>query len=206
MRGAAMNIDKDRLRDPVEFYIKYDDLDEKFRPQDIKGIHFQRCSNRLGVFEVEMENGDTFPLSAILRGVKEVYKIRDVASDAYKDGFDAALAALQKFLPREFRYYKGFGRLKSRVARKSPEDYVPYPEIPKLPEVWVDIRKRILERDNFTCHYCKGKAVTADHKTPVVSGGTDDDENLVAACQKCNFDKKTMSYEKYMAKIGQEAR
>ena len=34
------------------------------------------------------------------------------------------------------------------------------------------------------------EANTVDHIVPVAKGGTDDPENLVAACRKCNFSKQ----------------
>lgn len=51
------------------------------------------------------------------------------------------------------------------------------------------------------CHYCKieltyGQA-TVDHKQPVSKGGTDDEENLVLACYKCNHDKGDQTEEDY---------
>lgn len=49
-------------------------------------------------------------------------------------------------------------------------------------------RKNILRRDNFKCAYC-GRSdlqLTIDHIKPKSRGGTDDWENLVTACIKCN--------------------
>lgn len=55
---------------------------------------------------------------------------------------------------------------------------------------WESIRRRILDRDGWTCVYC-GKALdgadaTVDHVIPVDAGGTDDDSNLVASCRADN--------------------
>lgn len=72
-------------------------------------------------------------------------------------------------------------------------------------------RGLVLERDNFTCHYCKIKAssvlktparkgadittakvdgqvfgMEVDHKIPIFAGGTNDLDNLVCACWRCN--------------------
>ncbi len=69
---------------------------------------------------------------------------------------------------------------------------------PRFPEMWKTIRTRILERDEYTCHYCGGKADSVDHKTPIVLGGSDDDENLVACCRKCNSKKRITPYEEYI--------
>lgn len=54
-------------------------------------------------------------------------------------------------------------------------------------------RYRILERDNFTCQYCGRSApdvvLNVDHRVPRSEGGTDEDGNLVTACQACNIGK-----------------
>lgn len=48
------------------------------------------------------------------------------------------------------------------------------------------LRLRILERDSHTCVYCGLPASVVDHVRPVCREGTDDPENLVAACTSCN--------------------
>lgn len=56
-------------------------------------------------------------------------------------------------------------------------------------------RYEVLKRDNFTCRYCReteGKIVV-DHVIPVALGGTDDPDNLVAACHDCNAGKASTS-------------
>jgi len=56
-----------------------------------------------------------------------------------------------------------------------------------------DVRLKILKRDFYTCQYCgahgSGIELHVDHKVPRVLGGSDDDSNLVTACQKCNLKK-----------------
>lgn len=52
---------------------------------------------------------------------------------------------------------------------------------------WKRLRLRILERDNYTCHYCGARATHVDHVEPVHAGG--DDSKLVAACAACNLSK-----------------
>lgn len=58
-------------------------------------------------------------------------------------------------------------------------------------------RYEVLRRDNHTCRYCGGQApdvkLTVDHVTPVALGGTDNPDNLVAACQDCNAGKASTS-------------
>lgn len=65
-------------------------------------------------------------------------------------------------------------------------------------------RFRILHRFNHTCVYCGAKAgdelpdgsvvkMHVDHKVSVKDGGTNADENLVAACSRCNGGKSSKS-------------
>jgi 5-methylcytosine-specific restriction endonuclease McrA len=58
------------------------------------------------------------------------------------------------------------------------------------------IRPRILRRDDFTCFYCGQYATTVDHVIPRRLQGTDHDDNLVAACRKCNFSKGGRFFER----------
>jgi len=48
----------------------------------------------------------------------------------------------------------------------------------------------VLERDGFTCQYCGKSApevvLEVDHITPVARGGTNEIDNLIAACEQCN--------------------
>jgi 5-methylcytosine-specific restriction endonuclease McrA len=52
------------------------------------------------------------------------------------------------------------------------------------------VRKEVLERDYYTCHYCGQEANTVDHVIPISKGGTDEATNMVAACIKCNSGKR----------------
>jgi len=61
-----------------------------------------------------------------------------------------------------------------------------------------EIRKRIYQRDNYTCHYCgwqngilgrPDKPLTLDHITPQSFGGSSKDDNLVTCCFDCNVSK-----------------
>jgi hypothetical protein len=55
------------------------------------------------------------------------------------------------------------------------------------------LRFYIFSRDNFTCRYCGRQSdvvpLHVDHVTPVCRGGTNDEENLITACQDCNLGK-----------------
>jgi hypothetical protein len=53
------------------------------------------------------------------------------------------------------------------------------------------IRFEVLRRDGFRCTYCgrsarEGVVLHVDHVIPVAGGGSNDIENLVAACSSCN--------------------
>lgn len=58
-------------------------------------------------------------------------------------------------------------------------------------------RFEILRRDGFRCRYCArgrndlpvGVTLQVDHVVPQAKGGTNDPENLVAACSECNVGK-----------------
>jgi hypothetical protein len=63
-------------------------------------------------------------------------------------------------------------------------------------------RWRIWERDDFRCHYCgKRKFLTVDHKIAVANGGTDDDDNLLTACNTCNRQKGTETYDSFASPV-----
>lgn len=54
-----------------------------------------------------------------------------------------------------------------------------------------DIRRRVFERDGYTCRYCgstKGP-FHADHVYPFVKGGETSMENMATACARCNLRK-----------------
>lgn len=73
------------------------------------------------------------------------------------------------------------------------------------------LRRRIFEREGWKCWYC-GKSIqanfthqldeaTVDHVQPESKGGSDSDENLVAACRSCNSQKRHRTLEEYRAFI-----
>lgn len=59
------------------------------------------------------------------------------------------------------------------------------------PPEWQVIRKRIFQRDDYTCAYCgeRGGKLQCDHIVPVAKGGSHDDANLATACEPCNRSK-----------------
>jgi len=54
------------------------------------------------------------------------------------------------------------------------------------------LRYEVFKKDNFKCVYCgakpsdEGVILEVDHVLPVFEGGTNDIENLVTSCKKCN--------------------
>lgn len=60
-------------------------------------------------------------------------------------------------------------------------------------------RSPIFERDNWTCRYCGRKLsleeCTIDHVIPLVKGGTEEPDNLVTACHRCNMIKNSRTPE-----------
>lgn len=60
----------------------------------------------------------------------------------------------------------------------------------RLPKVSHDLYVQVMERDNWTCHYCGADAsqvyIGLDHVIPQIIGGRTTLANLVACCQDCN--------------------
>jgi len=62
------------------------------------------------------------------------------------------------------------------------------------PPIPLRIRQHVFARDGYACLYCGRRrspavALQLDHLYPYSLGGTDDPENLVAACAECNLAK-----------------
>ena len=61
-------------------------------------------------------------------------------------------------------------------------------------------RLRVLSRDTYTCYYCSAdNASHVDHVIPKAKGGSDDMDNLVAACASCNQRKGSKSQALFLA-------
>nr|DAE29747.1 MAG TPA: RECOMBINATION ENDONUCLEASE VII [virus sp. ctyMK1] len=68
-------------------------------------------------------------------------------------------------------------------------------------------RKAVYEKYNGHCAYC-GKKINykdmqVDHFVPIRSGGTDDFENLMPSCRRCNHYKRASNLEGFREKISQ---
>jgi 5-methylcytosine-specific restriction endonuclease McrA len=55
---------------------------------------------------------------------------------------------------------------------------------------WKRTRLVVLRRDGYLCAYCGNPANTVDHIVARVRGGSDNMDNLVAACARCNSSKR----------------
>lgn len=74
------------------------------------------------------------------------------------------------------------------------------------------LKKQVLDEADWKCEYCgvdlDTSSASIDHKTPRSKGGTDNPENLAAACRKCNMlkaDKVIESIGNPIAKKAAEA-
>lgn len=114
--------------------------------------------------------------------------------DGYYDGVDQVLRALERGV--SIRQIKAWHASKVFDWRyKTRRNGLVFP--PKIPDAWGIIRRRILEKYNYTCAYCGDEANHVDHVFPVTRGGTDDDDNLVAACRDCNLSKGKKTLEEW---------
>ena len=69
---------------------------------------------------------------------------------------------------------------------------------------WRKVRADVLSRDRWVCRYCGAPATCVDHVISrkvwaqgggggrAYAGGVDDPRNLVAACTRCNLDKRRL--------------
>jgi len=77
-----------------------------------------------------------------------------------------------------------YGQPWEEAYAQSIESSGPLPR-PPIPD---ELRKQVLERDNYVCRYCSQRAQTLDidHVIPVNQGGPTILSNLVTACSSCN--------------------
>ena len=68
------------------------------------------------------------------------------------------------------------------------------------PAEWHILRAIILERDGQACTYCGDtRKLHVDHKLPIASGGSNDFENLVTCCARCNLSKGKKLLEEWQS-------
>lgn len=69
----------------------------------------------------------------------------------------------------------------------------PYGKLRKVPEYWPSIRARIYDRDDGYCYACNRRLgynfFICGHVVDRAVGGTDEDDNLVVLCIKCERSK-----------------
>lgn len=61
-----------------------------------------------------------------------------------------------------------------------------------------EFRRLILERDDYTCYFCKQYGDTIDHLLPRAKGGHTTPDNCVCACNLCNQSKADKDLEDFM--------
>jgi 5-methylcytosine-specific restriction endonuclease McrA len=52
------------------------------------------------------------------------------------------------------------------------------------------MREKVLIRDGYICYYCGQEANTVDHIIPISKGGISSEDNMIAACHRCNSGKR----------------
>lgn len=59
---------------------------------------------------------------------------------------------------------------------------------PAYPDNWDEIRREVLELDNYRCQNCgiTTKRLHIHHIKPLSAGGTNDIANLVCLCEECH--------------------
>ena len=65
---------------------------------------------------------------------------------------------------------------------------------------WKKLRLQVLRRDGYTCTYCGDVANEVDHRVAKVKGGEDTLDNCVAACRRCNIQKKDQDEAVFLAR------
>lgn len=65
-------------------------------------------------------------------------------------------------------------------------------------------RTAILARWGHRCAYCPAVAKHLDHVNPLSKGGTDTEDNIVPACQRCNLSKGAKTLAEWSETFGPE--
>jgi 5-methylcytosine-specific restriction endonuclease McrA len=71
-------------------------------------------------------------------------------------------------------------------------------------------RYKVYLRDGGICQWCQKRLTfdesTIDHKIAKVNGGSNDFDNLLLSCRRCNNQKAAMSPDEFQIKISEIAR
>lgn len=82
---------------------------------------------------------------------------------------------------------------KREFNKASQGELPPSDNDPGRRSIGARLRFDVLRRDSYTCQYCGRRAphvsLHIDHVLPVADGGSNELDNLVAACQDCNLGK-----------------
>ncbi|THF84284.1 HNH endonuclease [Cohnella fermenti] len=63
-----------------------------------------------------------------------------------------------------------------------------------------EFRRLILNRDNYTCHFCGEYGDTIDHLLPRAKGGHTTPLNCVCACNACNQSKADRDLDEFIVR------
>lgn len=136
--------------------------------------------------------------------IQERQQERNLVTKSFYFGVEAAINFLQAGgTRRQLKRYCNWDAFDcaygTNDVSNKPHFYVCDYPVASLPVPWKEIRKQIFSRDGTDCYYCGAKDSThVDHVVPWSKGGTDDKDNLVVACAKCNFEKWTKTKDEFL--------
>ena len=131
-------------------------------------------------------NVDELTLERIPRVVQELFE-QDLIT-IYTDDDNSTLYQVKGW--REGHYRKI-----TRPSKLSPPPGWQEPRQRCSVVEWHKKRRQVMKRDGYICQYCGAKAKHVDHVIPFSRGGSDELDNLVAACAHCNFHKSAQTPE-----------
>lgn len=116
-----------------------------------------------------------------------------ISYGTYKQRFGGWEAACLKFI--EFKMGKTFVEENKRDEVRTPTDRVTN-TVSRTRNIPLNIRLKVLSRDNFRCVYCGRSPATdigvqlhIDHIQPFSKEGGSEENNLQTLCQECNLGK-----------------
>lgn len=100
-----------------------------------------------------------------------------------------AQAIAERFGTLQLRDYADRA-VEQAIARLGLQEPPPPPKTVKRKAIGNGKRRRVWDRDGWTCQRCGSHVeLTVDHIIPLAAGGTDDDDNLQTLCFSCNASK-----------------
>jgi hypothetical protein len=170
-----------------------------------KGKHYSKLKEKMCLVALDVQNRPEVREEMRRKMVGNTYGHcnKDKPKPA---GFGERLSLVLKGRPsgqKGISKPEGFGKRVSLALREYyfnpfaimfPEDYGFY-----LSTEWIRIRKRILERDNYTCRDCEKQNCKLDvhHKIPRKVSHDDSDENLLSLCDSCHKKAEMLYYRNY---------